>query len=192
MAQDWLSDQVLNFFNSKVGGLASAGVAGAAGIFNRATEDRGLIKVIKFNVELATPNNPPNVSGSSIGNGDTLILAELKPTDRIFFGRVYEVASWGTSVTISFGKRDSNDSTKTSATRYLAASAFDAAAGTSYDFNLNMGEQVGTDPVGDQTAGQLLPTFGSGPIYLTGTVGGATPNSTGSLNGYILVTEEGN
>lgn len=191
MPQDWLSDQV-NTFKGNLFGLASAGISGAAGVFNRATEDRGVIKVIRFNVELATPNNPPGLSGASIGNGDTLILAELKPTDRIFFGRVYEVASWGTGVTISFGKRDGNNSSNTSATRYLAATAFDAAAGTATDFNLNMGEQVGTDPLGDQTAGNLLPSFGSAPIWLTATVGGATPNSTGSLNGYILVTEEGN
>lgn len=190
MPQDWYSDQVARFKNYF--GSPLPGLPGGSSQFNRATEDRGIIKVIRFSINLAAPNNPPGLSGASIGSGDTLIIAELKYPDRIFFGRVYEVATWGAGVTLSFGKRDGNNAANTDPAHYLAASSFAAAAGTSYDFNLNMGEQVGVDALGDLTVGNLLPSFGGAPVWVTATVGGAVPNSTGGLNGYILIAEEGN
>lgn len=187
----WVSDQVGLFQQGLSGGQAVAGVAGAPGQ-PRGSEVRGLLKVYRFTIELATPNPVPGQPGGAVANNDTFIVAVLKPTDRVFSGTVVELSTWGAGVTLSFGKIDTNNASNTDAVHYMAAQSMAAAAGTIYTFTTNLGEQVGADPIGDQTSGQQLPQFGSGPIYVTATVGGATPNATGTLNGFIYITEEGN
>ena len=57
----------------------------------------------------------------------------------------------------------------------------------SFDFDSNMGEQVGADPAGDQSTGNKPPNFGSQDIQITATVAGTPTNSSVPvLNGYLF------
>jgi len=188
MAQ-WNADELNTIVQGYLGGVAVAGVAGGPTQV-RATEYRGIIKVHRFTVEAATPNPVPGAAAGSIVNGDTLILTWMDPNERIWFGRLYIGVAWGAGTTMSIGKIDLNNAANTDAVHYKAATAI-AAVG-SFDLDTNMTEQVGADPLGDQTAGNLIPMFGSNKIWVTATIGGANPNATGTLIGYVFTTEEGN
>lgn len=188
MPDIWISDQINTLYSGFLGGTATAGVAGGPTLV-RATEVRGITKVHRFTVEAEFPNplpDTPLVPGHGIGAGDTIVLAWMDPTERIYLGQVFILSAFGT--TISFGKFDTNFYQNTDPQHYLLN-----GAGTvgQLNFNLNMTEQVGVDPRGDQTIGNWIPAFGSGKIWLTATVTGA-PTSTARLAGYILCVEEGN
>jgi len=184
----WVSDQINTIYSGVLGGTATAGVAGGP-IFPRATEIRGIFKVYRFTVEAATPNPIPGQAAGSLAAGDTLVLAWLNPTERIYFGRVYFNA-WTAGLTLSVGKLDKNNAANTDAVHYKAATSV-AAAGT-YDLDTNMTEQVGADPLGDQTTGNLIPMFGSDKVWITATIAGGTPAAGSTLTGFIMVVEEGN
>lgn len=191
----WVSDQINTIYSGFTGGTATAGVAGGPQM-TRATEVRGITKVHRFTVEVDFPNPMPDsplVPGTTFANGDTLVLAWMDPTERIYFGRVYVLTGLGATVTLSFGKLDTNYSANTDPAHYLAATGANTV-GALADFNLNMTEQVGADPRGDQTVGNFIPFFGSGKVYLTATIGGAAPTAGvgAKFSGFILCVEEGN
>lgn len=191
----WISDQINTLFTGFLGGTATAGVAGGP-LQVRATEVRGIPKVHRFTIEFATPNPIPNQAAGSPVTGDTFWLAEMDPTERLYFGRIW-FGAWGTGATMSFGKIDTNNAANTDAVHYLsltsiaAAGTFDLAGASAALAPSEMTEQVGADPLGDQTVGQQIPQFGSGKIIFTGTLGGTTPIS-GTMTGFILCVEEGN
>lgn len=186
----WVSDQVALINQGALGGLAIAGVAGGP-LLPRATEYRGIIKVIRYSFEAATPNPLPGFPAGSFTAGDTLVLAQLNDPDiRIYMGRTYVTTAFGAGTTLSVGKLDLNYAPNTDPVHYLAATSI-AATGM-LELNLNMTEQVGTSPIGDQTPGQAIPEFGSAPIWITGTLAGATIGTTGIMQGFIFIVEEGN
>lgn len=186
----WQSDQLALSMQGAFTGPAIAGVAGGPQL-PRATEYRGLVKEIRFSFEAATPNPMPGFGAGAIAQNDVLILAQLNdPNQRIYMGRIYVGAGWGAGVTLAVGKIDLNNPANTDPAHYLAAASI-AAVGL-LELNLNMTEQVGATPIGDQTVGQTLPDFGSNSILITATVGGAAPNATGTFQGFIFITEEGN
>ncbi len=191
----WISDQINTLYSGFLGGTATAGVAGGP-LQPRATEVRGITKVHRFTVAFATPNPLPNAAAGSIVSGDTVWLALLDPTERLYFGRIW-FGAWGAGATLSIGKLDLNNSANTDAVHYLpatsiaAAANFDLAGASAALAPSEMTEQVGADPLGDQTTGQLIPAFGSNKIVVTGTFGGTTPTA-GTLAGFILTVEEGN
>lgn len=189
MEKVWASDQISQILN--IQGTAIAGIGGAPTL-PRATEVRGLIKVVHFTIEQATPNPMP---GTAIGGGiallDSFILALLKPTDRIYFGRIYTDDWGGTGLFLSVGKVDPNNSANTDADHYKSAFSITGSAAVT-DLDLNMGEQVGDDPAGDSSVGNLPPGFGSDNIQVTATLTGTTIGTLGSINGFIFIVEEGN
>ena len=186
----WQSDQLALTSQGAFTGPAIAGVAGGPQL-PRATEYRGILKECRFSFEAATPNPMPGFAAGAIAQNDVLILAQLNdPNQRIYIGRIYVTAGWGAGVTLSVGKIDLNNPANTDPAHYLAAAAISAAG--LLEFNLNMTEQVGATPIGDQTVGQQPPDFGSNSILITATVGGAAPNATGVFVGWIGITEEGN
>jgi hypothetical protein len=186
----WISDQINTIYSGYLGGTATAGVAGGP-VMVRATEVRGITKVHRFTVEADYPNplpDSPVVAGTSFVAGDTIVLAWMDPTERIYYGQVWPTSAVGAG-TISFGKIDTNYPANTDPAHYLAATAL--VVGTPVNFNLNMTEQVGADPRGDQTYGNWIPAFGSGKIWLTATVGAAL-TAGGQITGFVLCVEEGN
>lgn len=186
----WNSDQLALTSQGALGGLAIAGVAGGPQL-TRSTEYRGLVKVDRFTFNAATPNPMPGFGAGAMASGDVLVLAQMNdPVQRIFMGRIYVTAAWGAGVTLSVGKIDLNNAANTDPAHYLVATSV-AATGL-LELNLNMTEQVGVTPIGDLTIGNTLPMFGSAPILITATIGGAAPNATGTLQGFIFISEEGN
>lgn len=185
----WASNQMSDIFNQVQGGSALAGLTGSPAV-RRSTEIRGITKVINFNVaQAAMKPLPGNSLGSGLVLGDSIILALLAPTDWVYFGRIYWNAWGGTGLTLAIGKYDVNTATAT-VNRYLAATSITAASNA--DINTNVPEQVGTDPAGDQSAGNAIPGFGSLPVYLTATIAGTTLATGGLLSGYFLIVEQGN
>lgn len=188
MPNTWIADQINTLFSGYLGGTATAGVAGGP-LQVRSSELRGILKVHRFTVEQATPNPLPNNPAGAVATGDVFWLALLDPTERIFLGQIFFNAWGGTAPTISIGKVDLNNSANNDAVHYLAATNI-TSAGNSF-LNANMTEQVGADPLGDQTTGNLIPAFGSNKVVVTGTLGG-TLGSNGTITGYVLTVEEGN
>lgn len=191
MALKWLSEQVSQILN--VFGTASPGIAGSP-TFPRATEIRGLMKIYRFSV-LADAMKPfPGGSSAALAATDSIIVALLKPTDRIYFGKVFSNAWGGTTVVGAFGKVDPNNASNTDLTHY--SSGLDLSGGLS-DVDIivtNSGEQVGDDPKGDLSVGNTIPSFGSDDIQIVLTVAGTlNVDPTGlQVNGWIMVVEEGN
>lgn len=184
----WICDQINTLYSGFLGGTATAGVAGGPTMV-RATEVRGITKVHRFTVEEEFPNPLPDIPvdpDEKPKSGDTIVLAWMDPTERIYFGRVFVLSAFGG--TLKFGKLDTNFRENTDDDHYLAAGS--GAVGQ-LDFNLNMTEQVGADPRGDQTYGNWIPAFGSGKIWLTMTLG-ANPTAKAKLAGFVLCVEEGN
>ena len=194
MPNTWVSDQVNTILVGSVGGLAAAGIAGGPTL-PRATEYRGLLRVQRFTFSQAAPNPAPGFPVGTVATGDTLLLTFMDPIQRIILGQMFYNAWGGTAPTVSVGKLDTNNAANTDPTHYLGATNitalgnnfFTGATGTP----TNMTEQVGADPLGDQTTRNLLPQFGSGKVWLTGTLGG-TLGANGLLWGYVILTEEGN
>ena len=108
--------------------------------------------------------------------GDTVQwFPTLTPTDTLKRITLYWDAL-GAGCTVSLGKQDPNNSANTDAVHYMGATS--AAVAGSADGNLNLWEQVGTDPAGDQSTGNTAPGFGALPIVITTTFGGASPTAS--------------
>lgn len=188
MSTLWVSDQVKTIISTQ--GVAVAGILGAPN-FVRSTEVRGLVKVYHFNVEQALMNPMPGSPDGDIASGDSIIIALLKPTDRIYFGRIYNNAWGGTSTLMSVGKNNPNTpNVGIVAAHYLSAQGIDT--GGVNDINLNIGEQVGADPAGDQSVGNQIPGFGALPVQITLTIVTSAFATGGTINGFLFVVEEGN
>ena len=85
---------------------------------------------------------------------------------------------------ISVGKIDPNNSSNTDNQHYVT-SVDGSNAGFLYAIK-NMGEQVGQDPLGDESTGNTAPGFGQLPIIFTLTVTGVTiPVSTN----FVIIVE---
>lgn len=177
---DYESDQLYSL-------RAVTGVAGLGGGPQqiRGTEFRQNVKIRHFTL---TNGTSASLGGVALANGDRILLTRFKVIDRIYFGRFFYGPNTG-SLTATVGKLDPNNSANTDAAHYKASVSL-ATAG-SFDLDLNMGEQVGTDPAGDESTGNTAPNFGSQDIVLTMTYGGATPNAAATINGYTLSTAEG-
>src|SRR6185312_5987399 len=88
---------------------------------------------------------------------------------------VYGILTWGnlgSGALLSLGKSDPNNAANSDANHYLVPTA--AAASGSAMANVNVGEQVGQDPQGDDSTGNTAPGYGALPIILTSTITGAT------------------
>lgn len=188
MAATYLSDQTYLFVNS-VSGIALPGLTGAPQV-TRATEVRGLLKTYHFTIEQDSPNPMPGQTATTVASGDIFIIAYMKPTDWIYFGRLYWTAWGGTNVLAVVGKIDPNNSTNTDNDHYLGATAL-LNAGTD-DLDLNLPEQVGDDPAGDQSVGNTLPEFGAQDIQITLTIAASALDTGGTIRGFLMVVEEGN
>lgn len=175
-----------DYFSDQLFALAPTNAAGVAGGLNqiRGTEFRGTLRIRHFTI---TNGTSASLGGVALANGDRLLLTYMKVIERIYFGRFYFTPSTA-SLTLAVGKLDPNNSANTDAGHYKAAVTI-ATAGN-FDLDKNMGEQVGTDPAGDQTTGNKVPNFGSQDIVLTATYGGATPDAAATLNGYIHLVSE--
>ena len=95
---------------------------------------------------------------------------------------VYANLAWGnlgSGAQLSLGKVDPNNAANTDANHYLVPTP--AATAGSATGNVNMGEQVGQDPLGDDSTGNTSPGFGALPIILTTTLTGATAAATISI-----------
>lgn len=190
MALKWLSTQVYRF--SQILGFPNTGGVLAATIQARATEVRGILKVYKF--DFLQAGGLPMIGGTSaaMATGDTVAIAMMKPTDWIYGGKVFTNDWEGTAVTIDIGKIDPNNSTNTDLDHYAAAIDVTGAAAIT-DLTLNVPEQVGDDPKGDQSTGNKVPEFGSADIIITATLGGTLDVvPVGTCAGYLLIVEEGN
>lgn len=196
-----VSNQIINIVS--IGGIAQPGLLGSQQI-PRATEIRGLVKVYHFNFDQDTPNQMPGTSGGYLNTGTDIIIALLKPTDRLYAGFFQILTAWGgTNPVMSFGRIDPNDSTNTDNTFWMdAAVAMDSpilwfdtvVLSRVAAFNQNLCVQVGADPQGDQSVGNQLPEFGAADIQITATVASDDDfgSTSGTVEGYLLVVEEGN
>src|SRR5215467_8292957 len=99
MPKTWISDQINTLYSGFLGGTATAGVAGGP-VMVRATEVRGITKVHRFTVEAAYPNPLPDspIDSFTMGAGDTIVLAWMDPTERIYFGRVFILSAFGGAI----------------------------------------------------------------------------------------------
>ena len=97
---------------------------------------------------------------------------QMPVTSRLVYGTI----SWGalgSGALLSVGKVDPNNSANTDAVHYLNPATAANVAGSAL-FNNNVGEQVGQDPLGDQSTGNTAPAFGAAGIIVTSTITGAT------------------
>lgn len=157
----WMSNELL----AATQGMTSLGGIKGGPQQNRGAQDHGGLQV-----GIATFTNP---ASSGLAEGDLLELIPLMfPTDR-FVSMLGVFGAFGSSVTASFGKIDPNNSPNTDAAHYLAASSI--ASATTLTADVNLGEQVGADPAGDDSTGNAIPGYGAQSIIPTITFGGATP-----------------
>lgn len=184
----WLSDQVAQILYTQ--GSAIAGIGGAKD-YPRATQVRGILKVYKFSWSQETPIAMPGDTATVPALNDQIVLALLKPTDYLYFGRLYLGDFGGTDLFLSVGRIDPNNSTNNDVDRYLAAVDVSGAASIK-DLDLNMMTQVGTDPAGDQSIGNKIPSFGSADIQITAQITGTTIGTVAAFSGFLMVVEEGN
>lgn len=191
MAVKWLSDQVLKIIANQ--GVALPGLTGSPD-FPRATEVRGLLKIYHFNIEADAVNPFPGSSAGALASTDSIVVALLRPTDRIYFGQAFANAWGGTTVVGALGKVDPNGSGGTDLTHYCSGLDLSAGFANQNLIVTNSGEQVGVDPAGDQSVGNKIPSFGSANIQIVFTVAGTlNVDPTGlTLNGWIAIVEEGN
>lgn len=157
------------------GPTATGGVAGAP-VFPRSTVAASRVQIgIDWYTTLGT-----ETTGSVIE-----WWPQLGVDDRL----VYALLSWGalgSGALISLGKIDPNNSANTDAVHYLAAVG--AATTGSALANVNIGEQVGQDPLGDQSTGNTAPAFGAANIILTSTITGATAAASQTIMLVYLYT----
>jgi hypothetical protein len=153
--------QSVNTVVALTGPVATGGIAGAP------TQVRSTLAAGNSQVMLDS-----YVTAGTETTGDVIEwYPQIEPTATLhrlvlYFGPL------GSGITVSFGKIDPNNSANTDGVHYMALSA--AAVAGSVEANLNLWEQVGTDPAGDQSTGQTAPGFGSLPIIITSTIGGGT------------------
>lgn len=164
-------------------GLATA-VGGLAGGPNlaRSTEDSGPVRVKHATFTV------PSGSGAGSQIGDIIVLANLGVFSRFYYAIVYNGAM-GSSATISIGKIDPNNSTNTDSAHYVALTSVTSAG--NFLCALNAGEQVGADPAGDQSTGNVPPAYGSQDVQITATVAGAALTAAAILNVIIFYSDGG-
>lgn len=90
----------------------------------------------------------------------------------------------GAGAFISVGKIDPNNSANTDAAHYIVS--VDGSNAGFAEAALNMGEQVGQDPLGDESTGNTAPGFGQLPIIFTVTVTGVTIPASAN---FVIVAE---
>lgn len=163
--------QSIDTVNALSGATASGGIAGGP-LQNRSTTAGG-----KRQTGIDSYTVP---ASSGPASGDTIYFwPQMITTSRITDLKM-ELSGFGANVTVSMGKVDPNNSANTDATHYIPAT--DASIGGITDIASNLGEQVGADPLGDQSTGQTAPGFGDLPIILTATFGGTgTPTASGLI-----------
>lgn len=123
--------------------------------------------------------------GASQGNvNDTIDLAYLGVTDKLYDGLVVWSAG-GAGVQLDIGLVDSNNSANNSATKFMNAQNI-ATAGSQRLVNAG-GIQVGVDPAGDQTTGNIAPNYGSGKITIQAKIVGAGLAAAATISGYLMV-----
>lgn len=166
------------FYATQTGAQVAAATAGLGGspAQNRSNEDRSAIQVKHFSYTVPASSGP--------ASGDSLVLARLKVTDRIY-GIKLAVGALGAAATATLGKIDPNNSANTDASHYSGAMDLSIASYNPDALVTNDGEQVGADPAGDQTTGQTAPGFGQAPIQITMTFGGATPTAAAVIEGHV-------
>lgn len=155
MASEALSDQLTGVANP-VGG---AGLAGGTAQ-SRASQYGGKKRWRKFTFTIPA-------TGAGSGDGDTVVVSYEHPMHEILRARILiPSGGLGAGTTIDLGKYDPNTAT-TSATRYISGADSSVAGVIEADNNLY--EQVGSDPAGDQSTGNVAPGFGSQQVklYLT-------------------------
>lgn len=122
-------------------------------------------------------------TGAGSASGDVVYLWQFGPFTDISFIQVFHTAL-GAGVTLSIGKVDTNNSVNTDAVHY--ASAVDVSlAGNFTAGSMNMDEEAGKDPAGDNSVGNLAPGYGNGFIYLTATITG-TPTAAATLMAIVF------
>lgn len=154
---------------------AKAGIGGGP-TMNRAAQEKAAVQggIASYTV--------PNASAPQ--NGDSLqLIPRMEVTARLLRMKA-RFDGFGANATIGLGKIDPNNSANTDTVHYLAQSA--AAVAGEVDANKNLGEQVGADPAGDQSTGNLAPAFGNAPIIPTLTFAGANPAAGANI---IVITE---
>lgn len=122
--------------------------------------------------------------GSQGATNDTIDLAYLNVTDKLYDGLVTFTAG-GAGVLLSVGLVDSNNSSNSSATKFL--NAVNIAAQGSQRLTIAGGLQVGSDPAGDQSTGNVSPNFGNGKITIQAKITGAGLAAAAVISGYIMV-----
>lgn len=177
MSAYW-SDQI-DFYkgNSSLGGIQGSPN------FGRGTNIKGGLQMWRFTFTNAVSTNAGTVI--TLAQNDTLDLAYLDTQVRLLALFLYWGA-FGASATLSVGRVDPNNSSNSSAARYLSALDISSAQTDLVMHMLLSGDQVGTDPLGDDTTGESAPTFGAAPITIQATFGGATPATGKLLSGFMM------
>jgi hypothetical protein len=187
MAVRYVSTQVDRLIN-QAGPANTGGLAGAPSL-NRATENRGRIKAVRFNVAQASPVAQPGTTAGTFATGDSFIIALLDPTTFLYLGRIRYNNWGGTSVTVKAGRVNPNLTTAVDETGiYLAATTGLSSAAGQVDFNLVIPDQVGADPAGDLSTDNNLPGYGAQKIQIVLTIGG-TLGAGGTLTGFLFIVE---
>jgi hypothetical protein len=132
----------------------------------------------------------PGAAAGSIASGDSIVIAELDPTDFIYFGRIYYNAWGGTTILMSCGKNDPNGTVGNVSAHYLSAVDIDSLG--TVDLNLNIPEQIGSDPKGDGTIGNKPPQFGAAKVQVTLTFAAGAFATGGTVYGFLLAVTGGN
>jgi hypothetical protein len=156
--------QSIDTVNALSGPSAVGGVAGSP-VQNRSTTAAGKYQcgIDEFIV--------PASAGPAIG--DVLYWwPQMETTARIKSIEIYWTAL-GAGATFTVGKVDPNNSANTDPAHYIGLT--DASLAGRAAISLNVGEQVGQDPLGDQSTGQTAPAFGNAKIIPTLTFLGAAP-----------------
>jgi hypothetical protein len=148
----------------------------SAGIQGGNLQIRSIVAAGKLQILADTYTIPASAGPAS---GDVLNWYPLPfPIATIVYARLFWDAL-GAGVTVALGKVDPNNSANTDANHYFAPTS--AAVAGNATANTNIWEQVGTDPLGDQTTGNTVPQFGSAGIQFTTTFGGGTPSASAVL-----------
>lgn len=176
-----------NYYDDQIdfvrGNSSLGGIQGSPN-FGRSTNIKGGLQVWRFTFTNTTSTN----AGVSVvlAQNDTMDLAYLEPQCRIFGIWVGVPVAGGAGMTLSIGRVDPNNSSNSSATRYLSGYDVSAALLTAAEVMLLFGDQVGSDELGDQSTGNKAPAFGAAPITIRATFGGATPAAGFALSGAIF------
>src|SRR5581483_994729 len=123
--------------------------------------------------------------GASQGNvNDTIDILYAPPTYKLYDGLVVWTAG-GAGVQLDMCVVDPNNASNNNATKFMNAQNI-ANAG-SQRLTLLGGIQIGTDPQGDQTTGNVPPNYGSGLVTVQLKVVGAGLAAAAQISGWLLV-----